>query len=42
MHDFGDLIVRSPTATGYIRVDWLTQGLNTWDDVHLFILGTEG
>lgn len=43
MHDFGDVIVRSPSATGYIRVDWLTPaGLNTWGDVRLFILGTEG
>ena len=43
MHDFGDVIVRSPTATGYVRVDWLTpKGLDTWGDVRLFILGTEG
>ena len=43
MHDFGDLVVRSPLATGYIRVDWLTpQGLPTWGDVRLFIQGTEG
>ena len=43
MHDFGDLIVRSPSATGYIRVDWLTpKGLNTWGDVRLFVLGTDG
>ncbi len=43
MHDFGDVIVRSPSATGYVRVDWLTpQGLDTWGDVRLFILGTEG
>jgi predicted dehydrogenase len=43
MHDFGDVVVRSPSATGYIRVDWLTPGgLDTWGDVRLFILGTEG
>jgi predicted dehydrogenase len=43
MHDFGDVIVRSPSATGYVRVDWLTpDGLDTWGDVRLFILGTEG
>lgn len=43
MHDFGDVIVRSPHATGYIRVDWLTpKGLNSWGDVRLFILGTDG
>lgn len=43
MHDFGDITVRSPQATGYVRVDWLTpKGLDTWGDVRLFILGTEG
>lgn len=43
IHDFGDVIVRSPTATGYIRVDWMTpNGLDTWGDVRLFILGTDG
>jgi predicted dehydrogenase len=43
IHDFGDITLRSPSATGYIRVDWLTpEGLNTWGDVRLFILGTEG
>lgn len=41
--DFGDLVLRSPGATGYIRVDWLTPaGLDTWGDVRLFIQGTEG
>src|SRR5262249_55165310 len=41
--DFGDLVVRSPGATGYVRVDWLTpDGLGTWGDVRLFLLGTEG
>ena len=34
---------RSPQATGYIRVDWFTpDGLNTWGDGRLTILGTEG
>jgi predicted dehydrogenase len=43
MEDFGDLTIRSKTATGYIRVDWLTpKGLDTWGDVRLFLLGTEG
>ncbi|MEM6530258.1 MAG: Gfo/Idh/MocA family oxidoreductase [Chloroflexota bacterium] len=43
MHDFGDVVVRSPSAVGYIRVDWLTpDGLDTWGDVLLFIMGTEG
>jgi predicted dehydrogenase len=41
--DFGDLTLTSDTATGYIRVDWLTpDGLNTWGDVRLFIYGTDG
>lgn len=43
IHDFGDVIVRSPHAVGYVRVDWMTpKGLDTWGDVRLFILGTEG
>lgn len=43
MHDFGDLTLKSAHATAYIRVDWLTpEGLSTWGDVRLFILGTEG
>ncbi len=41
--DFGDMSVRSPHATGYIRIDWFTpNGLATWGDGRLFILGTEG
>lgn len=41
--DFGELVLRAPTATGYARVDWLTPaGLGTWGDVRLFVLGTEG
>lgn len=41
--DFGDVVLRSDRATGYIRVDWLTpRGLDTWGDVRLFLLGTEG
>jgi predicted dehydrogenase len=41
--DFGDLLLRSDHATGYIRVDWLTpDGMPTWGDVRLFIVGTEG
>ena len=35
--------VRSPHATGYIRIDWFTpEGLGTWGDGRTFILGTEG
>ncbi len=41
--DFGDMSVRSPHATGYIRIDWFTpEGLNMWGDGRTFILGTEG
>jgi predicted dehydrogenase len=41
--DFGDILIRSPEAAGYIRVDWFTQdGLGTWGDGRLFVLGTEG
>jgi predicted dehydrogenase len=41
--DFGDMNVRSPQGTGYIRIDWFTpEGLDTWGDGRLFILGTEG
>jgi predicted dehydrogenase len=41
--DFGDLTIRSQNATGYIRVDWFTpQGLGTWGDVRLFLMGTDG
>jgi len=41
--DFGDMQVRSPKATGYIRIDWFTpDGLDTWGDGRLTILGTEG
>ena len=41
--DFGDMNLRSPRGTGYIRIDWFTpEGLDTWGDGRLFILGTEG
>jgi len=41
--DFGDMNVRSPHASGYIRIDWFTpQGLATWGDGRTFILGTDG
>ena len=43
MQDFGEAILRSGSAHGYIRVDWYTpQGLPTWGDGRLVILGTEG
>jgi predicted dehydrogenase len=41
--DFGDLVLRGDGGTGYIRVDWFTpDGLSTWGDCRLTILGTEG
>lgn len=41
--DFGDTMVRGNNGTGYIRVDWFTpDGLKTWGDTRLTILGTEG
>jgi predicted dehydrogenase len=41
--DFGDVIFRGDKGTGYVRVDWFTpDGLNTWGDGRLTILGTDG
>ncbi len=41
--DFGDLVIESERATGYVRVDWFTpDGLPTWGDGRLTILGTAG
>jgi predicted dehydrogenase len=41
--DFGDIMLRGNGGTGYIRVDWFTpNGLNTWGDGRLTVLGTEG
>jgi predicted dehydrogenase len=43
MQDFGEATLRSDSAHGYVRVDWYTpQGLPTWGDGRLVILGTEG
>ncbi len=43
MQDFGEATLRSAAAHGYVRVDWYTpQGLPTWGDGRLMILGTEG
>lgn len=43
LEDFGDMLLRSPSATGYIRVDWFTPaGLGTWGDGRTTLLGTEG
>lgn len=41
--DFGDMMVRGNGGSGYIRVDWFTpDGLPTWGDGRLTILGTDG
>jgi predicted dehydrogenase len=41
--DFGDMTMVGNGGTGYVRVDWYTpDGLPTWGDGRLFILGTEG
>jgi len=43
LEDFGDMMLRSEHATGYIRVDWFTPGgLGTWGDGRLILLGTDG
>jgi predicted dehydrogenase len=43
LEDFGDVILRGDKGTGYIRVDWFTpDGLGTWGDGRLTILGTDG
>lgn len=41
--DFGDTMVRGDGGTGYIRIDWFTpDGLPTWGDTRLTILGSDG
>jgi predicted dehydrogenase len=41
--DFGDVMMRGNEGTGYVRVDWFTpDGLKSWGDGRLTILGTEG
>ena len=43
LEDFGEILLRSQSGQGYIRVDWYTpDGLPTWGDGRLTILGTEG
>ena len=43
IEDFGDVMLRGDGGTGYIRVDWFTpDGLKSWGDGRLTILGTEG
>jgi predicted dehydrogenase len=41
--DFGDMMLRGNGGFGYVRVDWFTpDGLGTWGDGRVFILGTDG
>jgi predicted dehydrogenase len=41
--DFGDMVLRGNRGVGYVRLDWFTpDGLGTWGDGRLFILGTQG
>ena len=43
LQDLGQVHLKRDRATGYIRVDWFTpDGLPTWGDGRLTILGTEG
>jgi len=43
LQDFGEIVLRNEKAHGYIRVDWYTpDGLPTWGDGRLLLLGTEG
>ena len=43
LQDVGDVHMKTPTTSGYVRVDWFTPaGLPTWGDGRLTILGTEG
>jgi len=43
LEDFGDVMLRGDHGTGYIRVDWFTpEGLGTWGDGRLFVLGADG
>jgi predicted dehydrogenase len=43
LEDYGDVTLRGYGGIGIIRVDWYTpDGLPTWGDGRLFILGTEG
>ena len=43
LEDFGDVVLHGDGGLGYARVDWFTpDGLGTWGDGRLTILGTEG
>jgi predicted dehydrogenase len=41
--DFAEITLSTPSVRGYCRVDWFTpDGLPTWGDGRLFLVGTEG
>lgn len=41
--DFGEIVLQTTTTRGYMRVDWFTaDGLPTWGDGRLMVVGTEG
>ena len=43
LQDFGEILLRSKDAQGYIRIDWYTpDALPNWGDGRFIILGTEG
>jgi len=43
LEDFGQMILASEHATGYVRVDWFTPAkMPVWGDGRLFLVGTEG
>lgn len=43
LQDVGDMHLKTPVTTGYVRLDWFTpDGLGTWGDGRLTILGTDG
>jgi predicted dehydrogenase len=43
LEDFGDVMLRGNGGAGYVRVDWFTpDGLDTWGDGRLTVLGTDG
>jgi predicted dehydrogenase len=41
--DFAEITLQTQSVRGYARIDWFTaDGLPTWGDGRLFVLGTEG
>lgn len=41
--DFAELVLATQSVRGYVRLDWFTpDGLPTWGDGRLFVVGTEG